>query len=485
MSKEINLEKELQQLEQSVNEHLLNFEQTDYLSSAISIFFYDIEEYNDLIIRLNQIRYAAKTYEEKASFICKYKKVYFAKKRKALRLLRNLKKEKLEIRYNRELDENEYHIKSLFNHNNCYNDDLSVVDNIKYFIERKLNTRIYEINNEIYKLKNFPYDYINTESIFIGPYNPTKYENDIIYYKDVCICRKESHHLGLFYNENTLDETKRAILNILAYINASPYFYCVGNSNFNRKLDKLYKQFDLLDMIRLRRKNYFDERIDEPFYIESPILKIKKGFDFIEIKAVQHEMIFELYHASLKQFESLPRCVFLYRAFEYGNNFYYSPTYHPAVANPEAVLNHLFSLAMSHKYMPLYYVDFGNYVSEDNQTIIKKRKPAYRNFIITLKSEANKIVEEWSNHSYLKNKSVGEIIYKTGRNASAHGGARENNARYDYSNNYRHINDVNIILELIVRYLIEKMNPHIVKLVERRKKFYIEYNGYEQIFTSE
>ena len=53
---------------------------------------------------------------------------------------------------------------------------------------------------------------INTLSTFIAPYNPTKYERDIIFYKDVFICNKESHHFGVFYNENTLEETKRAIL---------------------------------------------------------------------------------------------------------------------------------------------------------------------------------------------------------------------------------------------------------------------------------
>jgi len=218
--------------------------------------------------------------------------------------------------------------------------------------------------------------------------------------------------------------------------------------------DDLYAKFDLMDMLRLRKKDFFDSKVEEPFHIESPILKTKKGFNFIEIEAVQHEMIFELYHASLKQFESLPRCVFLYRAFEFGNNFYYNPTYHPQEATPQAALSHLFTLAMDHNYMPLYYVDFGTYRSEDNSRVIRKRKASYKNFLLALKIEARKIVQEWSVHTYVQNMTIGEVIYKTGRNASAHGGAEQHNARYDYNRNYRHINDVNIILELIVRYLI-------------------------------
>jgi hypothetical protein len=482
MNNEFDLDKELRELDKNIDEHLLNLEKPDFMHSATYIVLYDIEKYNHLIVKLNQIRYSATTYQEKAALICKYKRVYIAKRRKFLRILKNLKEGSLNIRYNKELNEDIDYISSMIQVSYTYNDNLPVLSNVNSFMEAKLLSRIYEMNNEIYKLNKFPYEYINTESVFIAPYNPTKYDHDIIFYKDVFVCNKENHHFGLFYNENTRDETKRAILNILAFLNAEPYFYFSANPNFNRKLDELYRQFDLMDMIRLRKKNYFDSSIEEPFHIESPILKTKKGFNFIEIKPAQHEMIFELYHASLKQFESLPRCVFLYRAFEYGNNFYYNQKYNPNVADPEAVLNHLYSLAMNHNFMPLYYVDFGSYFSENNKSIIKKRKAAYRNFILALKSEADKIVQEWSNHTFLQNKSIGEIIYRTGRNATAHGGSGQHNARYDYNNNYCHINDVNIVLELIVRYLIEKMNPHIVELVERRKKFYIKYHGYEQIF---
>ena len=483
MISEFNLDGELRELDENIDEHLLNFENPSFMHSATNMVCYDIKEYDHLIKRLNEIRYSASTYQEKASFICKYKRVYFAKRRKFLRLLKNLKEGSLNIRYNEELNENIDCVRSsMISVDYYYNNDLSVISNVNSFIGAKIRRRIYEINNEIYKLNNFPHEYINTECMFIEPYNPAKYDNDIIFYKDVFICNIESHQFGILYNENTPEETKRAILNILAYLNAKPYFYSSANSNFNRKLNKLYRQFDLMDMIRLRKKDYFDSRVEEPFYIESPILKTKKGFNFIEIKPVQHEMIFELYHASLKQFESLPRCVFLYRAFEYGNNYHYNQTYNPTIADPEAVLNHLFSLAMNHNFMPLYYLDAGSYISENNRTVIIKRKAAYRNFVLALKSEANKIMREWKHHTYLKNKSVGEIIYVTGRNASAHGKSLHNNARYDYSNNYCHINDVNIFLELIVRYLIEKMNPHIVNLVERRKKFYIQCHGYEKIF---
>jgi len=102
-----------------------------------------------------------------------------------------------------------------------------------------------------------------------------------------------------------------------------------------------------------------------------------------------------------------------------------------------------------------------------------------------LKEEAKKIKKEWSIHPYLKNKSIGNIIYGTGRNASAHGGSGRGNARYDYSMNYKHINDVNIFLELIARYIIEKLNPQFTNMVERRVKYYIRYGNYERVFEHE
>jgi len=481
---DINIDVELRQVNNSIDEYLLDFRSKTYWHSAAYIYSFNLKEYENLIVKLNQIRYAASSYQEKSDLFEGYKKIHYAKRLKLRRLLDNLKNDNLEIKYNKELDHVDC-IEGFIRDGYRYDNDLSVRDNITIFLEAKIKARLYEVNNDIYRLKNFPYEYINTLSTFIAPYNPTKYDKDIIFYKDVFICHKDHHHFGVYYNENTLEETKRAILNILAYINAEPFFYLTDNPSFNRKIDDLYKQFDLMDMLRLRKENYFDLKVDDPYHIESPIIKTKKGYNFIEIKNVQHEMMFELYHASLKQFESLPRCFFLYRAFEYGNNFYYNPRYCPANINPETVLNHLFNLSMSHDYMPLYYVDFGTYLSDDNRTVVKKRKAAYRNFILKLKNEAKTIIEEWSHHPYLNNKSVGEIVYKTGRNASAHGGGAQHNARYDYSHNYRHINDVNIILELIVRFLIEKMNPNITKMIERRKKCYIQFNDYGRIFEED
>lgn len=46
--------------------------------------------------------------------------------------------------------------------------------------------------------------------------------------------------------------------------------------------------------------------------------------------------------------------------------------------------------------------------------------------------------------------------------------------QYDYYSNYFHINNVNIILELIDRYVVELLNPQLRNFVERKKEYYLE-----------
>lgn len=46
--------------------------------------------------------------------------------------------------------------------------------------------------------------------------------------------------------------------------------------------------------------------------------------------------------------------------------------------------------------------------------------------------------------------------------------------QYDYYNNYFYINNVNIILELIDRYVVELLNPQLRNVVERKKEYYLE-----------
>jgi hypothetical protein len=398
------------------------------------------------------------------------------------RLLKNLCNGTLEISYPRLLEANKEYFYGALGYSLEFNKENSLKENMIIYMKAKLKQRIHEMNEELYKLNHYANYYINTFSNFIGPYSVLKYEKDIICYKDVFIAVSEYHHFSIFYNENSTEETMRGLLNILSYFNGQPYFYFTENYNFNRKICDLYERFDLLDMFRLRKNNFFDSKREEPFIIELPILKAKNSYNIISFEDLQHEMIFELYHASLKQLEPLPRCVFLYRVFEYGSIHHYQPLLKPTSYRPEDALDYYANEIMVHRFNPLYYVDLGTYVSDDRKKVVKDRKAKYVNFTTKLKEEVKIIKKEWGSHSYLKNKTIGSIIYGTGRNAAAHGAGGRNIARYDYSMNYQHINNVNIFLELIARYLIEKLNPQIINMVEEKTKPYIQYNHYERIF---
>ena len=102
-------------------------------------------------------------------------------------------------------------------------------------------------------------------------------------------------------------------------------------------------------------------------------------------------------------------------------------------------------------------------------------KPKLCNFFTVLKSEVKRILNELSTAPYLSNKTTSEIIYLTGRNFTEHGasGTRgERNMHYDYDKNYLQINNVNILLELIARYVIELLNPELKNVGESRTLFY-------------
>ncbi|WP_145322749.1 hypothetical protein [Paenibacillus xylanexedens] len=479
----MDLESKIKEIEDSIDEYIIDVYDSNFLHVPIKLSYFELKGYKELVIELNQIRYTCKTYEEKELFVEKYKKIYSSSRKMYKRLLRNLSHGTVKILYSNTLNGNkEYLYRTLKNFKN-FDFDKSLEENLTIFMIAKLKQSIKESNQELFKLEYYPMEYINTFSTYVGS-KVLKHRNDLIMYKDVFISSTDTHSHSTFYNENTSEDTKNTVLNILAFFNGHPSFYFTENYDFNRKLAELYEQFDLLDMLRLRKKNFFDSKKKEPFYLEFPILKQNKDYDMVCFEDSDHEMVFELYHASLKQFESLPRCVFLFRVFEYGTVKHYKPLMTPSNYRPEDALNYYATEIMTHRFIPLYYVDFGTYVNGSEQEIIRKRKAKYVNFITKLKEEAKKIKEEWSTHSFLQNKNIGDIIYGTGRNASAHGGGGRRNARYDYAKNYKHINDVNIFLELIARYIIEKLNPHLDHMVERRLSNYTKYNNYP-MFTEQ
>ncbi|MBV4424310.1 hypothetical protein [Clostridium tyrobutyricum] len=426
----------------------------------LSLGYFNLDEYDKLIVKINQERETNSDINFRNSLIAKYKEVYQAKKNKLSKMCINLNKRKFKFFPILKNDEIKTYLEKFFH----YDEEKSVGENLSYYAKIKIEQAIKNCNEELYLLKKHPNIYINSKDTYIGGDFGYRYENEIIIYKDVSIQTDGFHHFAIHSNELSLETTKRELLNIFAYINGRPIFQFTQNPRFNEKLDQLYNQFDLLDMLRLRNTNYFKEETKDATYLELPIVKNYKDYKVIIFKELQHGEALDLYHSSLKQFEPLPRCVFLYRVFEYASAKDYKVKFHPTNYQPEDAIEYYIQESIKYNPNPLYYVDFGD----------KQSKYKIVSYFSKLKTEANKIFYEWSNHPYLKTKTKGQIIYNRGRNLVAHGGNGSHNMRYDYANNYKHINDINIILELIARYVIENLNPELKNIVERRLVFYQE-----------
>ncbi|WP_061859985.1 hypothetical protein [Priestia megaterium] len=468
----LNIAEELKGLEGSIDK-LIDLSDLDQINFMTRLHLFRLKGYEELLFKLGKEKALHKTSSEKKLYLEKHKMIYLSERKMCIRILKELDKEAINLIYAKS---NEELLKGVLESRNLYSNKKPLYENIKDYLKLMIEGELEVTNQLLYSLKKYPFEYINTPENFIGPEPVYRYPKDIILYKDAYIGVRQGSHYSIFTNDNTSESTKNTLLNTIAYLSGRPFFYFTENRVFNNKLSNLYEQFDLLDMLRLRRKNFFEGTEDKLLHLELPILKQVKGYSTVHFKNSQHEMLFELYHASLKQFESLPRCVFLFRVFEYGAQKHYKPLMRTSNYKVEDAIHYYINELMKHNYNPLYYVDYGTYMDETGKGVIRKRKAKYVNLMTELKKETIKIQEEWSKDPYLKTKSLGEIIYTHGRNAAAHGGSDRGNARYDYSKNYKLLNNVNIFLELIARYLIELFNPQLKNIVERRTGYYIAEN---------
>lgn len=473
---EYNIDKKIETLERSIKTNEISFDNSDPKKVLFAVLGYEIKGYFRLLQDVHRKRKSCSTFDEKVLLNRTYLKIHQSNLKICKAILNNIENDRFTIQWKVEDNSN-----LIINHFESYFEehiegDLSTV--VLYYLKRVIKDKILELKCEIYCLKKHPCEYANTLYTYIGPYKINRFRNDRIFYKDCSIISLDSHSCSISYNEETENSTKNAIVDILSYFNAQPYFIFTENPEFNRKLCELYEQFDFLDIIRLRNKRYFKANYSEkPAALLLPILKAIKNTDVIEIPSSSHEKVFSLYHASLKQFEPLPRCVFLYRVFEYGAKYHYQRIFRPSNYDVRDAINYYVSQVFSYDYTPLYYINYGKAeFIHDNSTVNIKKRSVCNNFLSLLKKEAKKILTEWSLHPYLKNKSVGEIVYETGRNATAHASGGRVDARYDYNCNYQHINNVNIILELVARYIIDELHPDYKKLVCKQHSLYIKHS---------
>lgn len=471
----MNITNEIAKINNSIDTSKITIDADECFFATMYLYHFEYNNYLSLIIKLNRMRLKVKTYEEKLSFLPYYEQVYKAQLKAYRTLLKQINSKAVLVEFtNANITPEDVRAAAS---KVCGEDVQENGTDVYYELLRAaVKRKIKETNDELRVLKKYPHDYINTSTVYIGPYSILRYRHDRVFYKDCTIIPSDGDSFSLLFSERSLESTKNGIIDILAYLNGNPYFLFTENPNFNRKLSELYYNFDLLDMVRLRKKNYFkDKDYEKPIALQMPIFNAVDKRHIIAIPPSSHETVFALYHASLKQFEPLPRCVFLYRVFEYGANHHYKQLVNPTAYDPKDAIEYYYTKIFSHIYTPLYYLAYGKVkIDSETREIKVIRKSSCKNYISVLKNEAHLIVDEWSRHDYLKDKRLGEIIYNTGRCAAAHGSGGRGMARYDYDVNYKHINNVNIILELIARYIIDQLNPDLKKLVNTKHIDYIK-----------
>lgn len=262
------------------------------------------------------------------------------------------------------------------------------------------------------------------------------------------------------------------LLNIIAFLVGEPIFHFFGNPEVNNKMEELYKKFSILESITISEVNYF-KKYD--YEITRQTVFPNLLCDNISTNSVvfskmndKNAVLLSLYHDSLRQFDPFSRCVFLVRVCEYTahnlvRNESYAKNSHNGKPCVWKVIDYFFEKALKSKTMtPIYYYE------EINEKIEMK------NLITTLKNKSRKIKKRLES-SAIKSKSndtVGKMIYRDGRCSVAH--AASDFKIIDYSNDYFLVNDMNIILELIVRFIVEDFNPEIknkrLKLNDKKLK---------------
>lgn len=342
----------------------------------LSLMLYESIQYKKLIVDINIERDKCTATEDRKRFIYLYKQVYFAQRKKLKAILAGIEDRTAVIFP----EPSKKDMIRLWGDIRQYDDSISNAENIYRYAAACIRRALGDTEEEVYILRYYPSVYYNYPESYIGGEFYYRYENEVIIYNKVNILIDGMHHFKLYVNDETSILDKRSILNVFAFLNGCPNFEFLNNTHVNQKLNDLYQSFDLLDCIRLRHPNYLKSDVEKPIYLELPILKNKCGRKIIAFNKMTHEGILDLYYAALKQFKPLPRCVFLYRVFEYAEANHYKIQFNPAQYKPEDTIEYYLNLALNYNPNPLYYIGFGS----------KKAKPRLCNFFTALKLEAKK-----------------------------------------------------------------------------------------------
>lgn len=468
---------EARQISSNILQQGIDLGEIDQFDKVAKAVFYEISEYNDLLKRIGAKIEDAEEQNQLRLLLCKYDFVLKQKKETIEQLIIGIKSGSIPLSFTINT-EWESSLRKLVNEDE--------VEEVKNVVEQRIIGRLSlqhrQVMEQRYLIKKSPFVFAkSTKWEFVGSNYEQQYLNCMVMYKNMFIEYEDIAHVYVLkYDLLETYGSKNDFMNILSFLLCKPIFVYTKGYSYSKKLEKIYEECNLMDMVKLRKNQLFSDNEHEENYIEArPILKCNTPYNITEIPQMDHPEAFELYNAALKQAEPISKCVFLYRVIEYAINEHYNRTMHPQNADPAIAIEYYLNMAMQHTFIPHYYIDLGRYYSMDFDSVVVVRKSSMKDLWNTLKQEIERIKVEWIQHPHLSNKTVGEILYSNGRCATAHGhtGAQGRyNARYDYQYNYFHINNVNILLELIARYIVEMLNPKICNLVVRERATYLEIN---------
>ena len=447
----------------------------DGIESGFYLNFIRVENFDSLFLKAHKEFNETKSLTKQKKILSEELNVYEALVKYLKRIIAGINKGTIKILPYFKPD-SKIHIEFFFNDFLKLNGELSFEEKIKIQTLKKLNQQLKESNQSIFELENYRFSTYKYED-FLGGNFYLRFPKESIIYKEINI-RTTRYGSSILYKDESQKKDKNDLLNILAFLQACPNFILTNNKYYNEKLSIIYNQFEILDLLTLTSKRFFNNPKGEFRSLSEPILKLYKKTNFTILPDIIMSELLNLYHSSLKQIEPLPRCVFLFRIVEYGKNCHYQKLFRFNNIELKDVIEYYYEEVIKHKFIPLYFLDYGSNSNSKTGKMTKKRKTQYRNLIVELKKKSKELIKYWSNHNYLQSKSLGQIIYNTGRNTVAHGGNGNQNINYDYDNKYKHINDVNVFLELIARYLIEIHNPELKNIVHRQKTIYEQNCSY-------
>lgn len=388
----------------------------DKVAKAI---FYEVNDFNDILCDLSEALELETDKIKAHKLLIKYRFVLERKKEALKYLVGGIKNETIEIIY--KIDTTwETHLRELAKSEEIEETKSIVLRRIISSLEKQL----YDVMEQIYLISNYPFIFDKTHKWELVSNNyEQQFLNSIVIYKNIFIDYISTSHIYILkYNEAETHGVKNDFMNTISFLVGRPIFVYTKDQNYSTKIEQIYSECDLLDLIKLRKNILFaDNESKESYMPVRPIFKQTCPYRITEIPEMVHPEVLELYNAALKQAEPIPKCVFLYRVIEYAINEHYNTIIHPSNTSAPAAIEYYLNEALHHEFIPLYYIDLGRNRAHQTDAVTVFRKSQLRNLLQTLKKEVPKIKNEWSQHPFLSQKSVGEIIYSNGRCATAHG----------------------------------------------------------------